>query len=479
MLPISIRSCPIRKFPSNRRQFLRTAATAAAAFTIVPRHVLGGKGYQAPSDTVNIAAIGAGGKATGTLRNMMSENVMALCDVDDSRAAETRERFPDASYDKDFRVMLDKYGDDIDAVVVTTPDHMHATAGLAAMEMGKHVYIEKPLARTIAEVRMLTKMAESKPELITQMGNQGASGDGIRRTQELYEAGLIGDVHTVYAWTNRPIWPQGGHVPQGTDPIPADFDWNLWLGIAQMRPHNSAYHPFAWRGYWDFGTGALGDMGCHIVDTPFYILNLGYPVSAEASVVQVFSQNWNPDYTPETCPPAAKIHVKFPTRGEKPPVELIWTDGGILPGRPEELGVDEQMGNGSSGFIMVGDKGKLMADTYGQNPRLLPTSRMEEISVPETLPRVETSHEMDWVNGIKQNYQPSSHLGKAGPLTETILMGNLAVRGYEYRFPKLSGEEGEYELRGRTRLLWDGEEMRVTNVEDMNRFVGPGDLRSF
>ena len=468
-----------KTIPSSRRQFLRTAAGAAAAFTIVPRHVLGGKGFTAPSDTVNIGAIGAGGKATGTLQALMSENVMALCDVDDSRAADTRARFPKASYDRDFRVMLDKHGKDLDAVVVTTPDHMHATAGLAAMELGKHVYIEKPLARTIAEVRMLTEMAEKNPQLITQMGNQGASGNGIRRTQELYEAGLIGDVHTVYAWTNRPVWPQGGALPQGEDPIPADFDWNLWLGIAAMRPHNNAYHPFSWRGYWDFGTGALGDMGCHIVDSPFYILELGYPVSAEASVAQVFSQPWNPDYHPETCPPATKIHVKFPARGEKPPVELVWSDGGILPGRPEELGVDEPMGNSDGGFLMVGTKGKLMADVYGQNPRLLPTSRMDEINVPETLPRVETSHEMDWINGIKEGYQPSSHLGKAGPLTETILMGNLAVRGYEYRFPKMDGQEGEYELRGRTRLLWDGEAMRVTNVDEMNRFVGPGDLRSF
>ena len=470
---------PHKTIPSSRRQFLRTAAGAAAAFTIVPRHVLGGKGFQAPSDTVNIAAIGAGGKATGTLRNLMSENVIALCDVDDQRAADSRARFPNATYDQDFRVMLEKYGKDIDAVVVTTPDHMHATAGLAAMDLDKHLYIEKPLTRTIAEARMLTEMAARKPQLVTQMGNQGASGEGIRRCQEIYEAGLIGKVHTVYAFTNRPVWPQGGKLPQGTDPIPPGFDWNLWLGIAAMRPHNKAYHPFSWRGYWDFGTGALGDMGCHILDSPFYILGLGYPVSAEASVAQVFSQPWNPDYNPETCPPASKIHVKFPQRGEDPPVELIWSDGGILPGRPEELGVDEPLGNSDGGFIMVGDKGKLMADTYGGNPRLLPTSRMEEIDVPQTLPRVLTSHEMDWINGIKEGYQPSSHLAKAGPLTETILMGNLAVRGYAYRFPKVDGEEGEYELRGRTRLNWDGENMRVTNVDEMNAFVGPGELREF
>lgn len=465
---------------TNRRKFLRDAATTAAAFTIVPRHVLGGKGYKAPSDTVNIAAIAAGGKATGTLKNLMGENVIALCDVDDKRAAETRERFPKASYDHDFRVMLDKHGDDIDAVVVTTPDHMHAIAAMAAMEMGKHVYVEKPLTRTIAEARMLTEMAKENPQLVTQMGNQGASGEGIRRTQELYEAGLIGDVHTVKAWTNRPIWPQGGRVPQGEDPIPANFDWNLWLGPAEMRSFKQdVYHPFAWRGFWDFGTGALGDMGCHILDTPFYILELGYPTSAEASVVQVFSQNWNPDYNPETCPPASKIHINFPERGSKPPVKLVWMDGGILPERPKELAPDEELGEWGGGIIMEGSKGKLMADVYGRNPRLLPLSRNEEIDVPQTLPRVETTHEMDWINGIKEGYQPSSHLGKAGPLTETILMGNLAVRGYNYRFPKADGQEDEYEIRGRTRLNWDGDDMRVTNVDEMNAFVGPGEIREF
>lgn len=470
---------PKQTIPTSRRKFIKTAGTAAAGFTIVPRHVLGGKGFKAPSDTVNVAAIGAGGKANGTLKGLMSENIIALCDVDDKRSAESRERFPKATYEKDFRVMLDKYGKDIDAVVVTTPDHTHAIAGLAAMELDKHVYIEKPLAHSIAEVRALTEMAKAKPQLVTQMGNQGASGEGIRKTQEIYEAGLIGDVHTVYAWTNRPIWPQGGKPPQGSTPVPATMDWNLWLGPAAMRPHHDAYYPFAWRGFWDFGTGALGDMGCHIVDTPFYILELGYPTSAEASVVQVFSQNWNPDYNPETCPPGSKVHLKFPARGEKPPVELIWSDGGIQPGRPEELGADEPFGDWGNGVLMVGTKGKLLADVYGRNPRLLPTSLMENINVPETLPRVKTSHEMDWINGIKEGYQPSSHLAKAGPLTETILMGNLAVRGYEYRFPKAGGKEDEYEIRGRTRILWNGEKMEVTNVPDMNLFVSRQEPREF
>ena len=469
--------------PTNRRKFLRTVAMTAAGFYIVPRHVLGGPGYTAPSDTVNVAAIGAGGKGEHTLKNMFGREgvrVVALCDVDDERAAGSVARFPEASYHRDYRRMLSERGADIDAVVISTPDHTHAVAGLACMEAGKHVYIEKPLARTIAEVRALTEMAAAKPELVTQMGNQGASGEGIRRTQEYVEAGLIGDVHTVHAWTNRPIWPQGGGLPEGSTPIPDHFDWNLWLGPAAMRPHHDAYHPFAWRGYWDFGTGALGDMGCHILDTPFYILELGYPTSAEASVVPMFTKNWQPDYNPATAPPASKVHLQFPARGQKPPVEVIWTDGGILPRRPDELAPDEQMGEWGGGIILEGTRGKLMADVYGKNPRLLPLSLNDQITVEETLPRVTTSHEMDWINGIRQGYQPSSHLGKAGPLTEMILMGNLAVRGYEHRFPKPNPEkEGDYVLPGRTKLLWDGEAMRVTNVEEMNGFVVGEEARAF
>ncbi|MEO0734683.1 MAG: Gfo/Idh/MocA family oxidoreductase, partial [Bacteroidota bacterium] len=391
-----------QKKTTSRRKFLQTSGTAAAGFMIVPRHVLGGKGYKAPSDTVNIAAIGSGGKGGGNLKAVLSENIVALCDVDSERAAEMFGQLPKAKRYKDYRKMLDAQHKDIDAVMISTPDHTHAITGLACMALDKHVYIEKPLAHSIAEVRALSEAAKNKPYLITQMGNQGASGEGIRKTQEIYEAGLIGEVHTVYAWTNRPIWPQGGGAPQGSEPIPDHLDWNLWLGPADKRPYHPAYHPFAWRGYWDFGTGALGDMGCHIIDTPFYILELGYPTAAEASVVPIFSQNWNADYNPESCPPASKIHIQFPARGDKPPVELIWSDGGIQPKRPDELLVDEPMGDWGNGIIMEGTKGKLMADVYGANPRLLPTKLMDNITVPETLPRVETSHQMDWINGIKE-----------------------------------------------------------------------------
>ncbi len=462
---------------TSRRKFLQQAAFTGVAFTIVPRSVLGGPGFLAPSDKVNLAFVGVGGKGWGAIRNMASHNIVALCDVDDKQAAEAFDAHPKAKRYRDYRKMLEQK--DIDAVVVSTPDHTHFDISMAAMLLDKHLYVEKPLAHNITEVRALTEMAKKKPHLITQMGNQGASGEGIRQTQEIYEAGLIGEVHKVYAWTNRPVWPQGGKMPTEAQPIPDHIDWNLWLGAAPQHPYNEAFHPFAWRGYWDFGTGALGDMGCHILDTPFYILGLGYPTSAEASVGQVFSQNWTADYNPGSCPPSSKIHIQFPARGAKPPVELIWSDGGILPRRPEGLGTDEPMGGWDGGIIMEGSRGTLLADVYGRNPRLLPTKLMETIKVEPSLARVTTSHELDWLNGIVKNYQPSSHLLKAGPLTETVLMGNLAIRAYDYRFPRVGGKEGEFDIPGRTKILWDGENMKITNLPQLNFLVAREDRRKY
>ncbi len=433
---------------------------------------MGGKGYTAPSDKLNIVGIGVGGKGTSNLEALESQNIVALCDVDYARAEESFKRFPKAKKYKDYRVMYDEMMKDIDAVVVSTPDHSHALPGLIALRNDKHVYIEKPLAHNIREVRLLTEAAAARPKVATQMGNQGASGEGTRRIQEMLAADMIGEVHTIHAWTNRPIWPQGGKVPEGTMPVPATLDWNLWLGAAEERPYHEAYHPFSWRGYWDFGTGALGDMACHIIDSSFYALDLGYPSSAQASVGQVYSQNWNPDYHPETAPPSSTIHLEFPARGKgRPAVSMHWYDGGILPQRPEELLPDEMMGEWGGGVILEGTKGKLMHDVYGNNPRLIPTTRMEEKMPEPTMPRVEVSHQMDWANAAKEGRQPSSHLGKAGPLTETVLMGNLAIRGYDQRFPKAGGKKDEYNVPGRTTLIWDGPNMRVTNVEEMNHFV--------
>ena len=464
---------------SGRRSFIKKAALVGSAFTIVPRFVLGGKGYIPPSDKLNIAAIGVGGRGMNNLNELTSENHIAFADVDWNLASSAFNKWPKAHRYKDYRIMLEKHHAEIDAVVISTPDHAHAGAGLATMSLGKHVFIEKPLAHNIAEVRALTEMASINSHLITQMGNQGASGEGIRISEELFKSGIIGEVNKVYAWTNRPVWPQGGPAPKEVHAVPDHLDWNLWLGPAKFRPYNKIFHPFSWRGFWDYGTGALGDMGCHILDTPFYILNLGFPAAAEASVSQIYSQNWTADYNPESCPPSSKVHVYFPSRDEMPPVELVWMDGGILPGRPEELLTEELMGNRDGGVLMIGSKGKLLADVYGRNPRLLPTSLMNEISIPKTIPRVMTSHGMDWVNGIKQGYQPSSHFGKAGSLTETVLMGNLAIRAFNYRTPKAGGRIGEVEHPGRTKLLWDGKNMQITNVDDLNQFVKRENPRNF
>ncbi len=460
--------------PSSRRKFLKQSTAAAAGLYIVPRHVLGGRGFLAPSDRVRVMGVGAGGKGQSNLIPIDSEYMVALCDIDQKHAAKTFEHFPKAKAYTDFRKMYDEQLENVDAVVVSTPDHTHAIASLAALYAGKHVYCEKPLVHNIKEARLMTQAAAANPKLVTQMGNQGASGEGIRKITEWLAADLIGDVHTMHAWTNRPIWPQGNAAPTVAAPKPDYIDWDSWVGPAKMVPYHPLYHPFAWRGWWDFGTGALGDMGCHIIDSAFYALELGYPTSAEASVVPIYSQNWNPDHTPEACPVASRIILEFPARGAKPAVKLNWFDGGLLPERPEELGTDERMGDGGSGVILEGTKGKLMHDTYANNPRLLPLSRNEQETFPaETLPRVSTNHNMDWINAIKEGRQPSSPFTKAGPLTETVLMGNLAVRAYDARVPAPTADRPDnYERPGRTKLLWDGANMQITNIPELNYMVG-------
>ena len=457
----------------DRRSFIKQTTTAAAGFMIVPRHVLG-RGYQAPSDRVRVMAVGAGGKGESNLISIDSEYIVALCDIDQKHAANTFQHFPQAKAYTDFRKMYDEQLPNVDAVVVSTPDHTHAIASLAALYADKHVYCEKPLVHNIREARLMTQAAQARPQLVTQMGNQGASGEGIRTITEWLNADLLGDVHTMHAWTNRPVWPQGYPAPTEGVPKPAHVDWESWVGPAPMVPYHPLYHPFAWRGWWDFGTGALGDMGCHIIDSAFYALELGYPTSAEASVVPLYTQNWSPDYRPEACPVASKIKLTFPARGDKPAMKLTWHDGGLLPERPDGLKPGEQMGDGGSGVILIGTKGTLMHDTYANNPRLLPLELNEQKDrFPEkTIPRVTTSHNMDWINAIKEGRQPSSHFGKAGPLTETVLMGNLAVRAYDYRLPKANGTPGSYErpARGQT-LLWDGPNMQITNIPELNFMV--------
>ena len=448
----------------SRRRFL-AGSLAAATFSVVPRHVLGGSGEKPPSEKLNIAGVGVGGMGHGNVNNCSGENIVALCDVDENYASRTFKKYPKAKVWKDFRRMLDKQKE-IEAVVVATPDHTHAIVSLAAMELGKGVYTQKPLTHSVWEARKLREAAQ-KYDVATQMGNQGHAGDSVRQLKEWIQAGAIGKVREVHCWTDRPFgwWPQGVGRPKGTPSVPSNLDWNLWLGPAPKRPYHPAYHPFAWRGWWDFGTGSLGDMGCHVMDGPFFALELGYPTSVEATVTgfkggahdmikldghefPVQSSCVGPDA--ETAPAASVIRYDFPERGDMPPVSLTWWDGGLKPERPPEL---ESSHLPSNGNLFIGDKGKILCGTYGSNLRMVPRSKMDDFDAPPaTLDRIKVSHEEDWIRACKGGKPASSNFNYSGPLTEVVLLGNLALR------------------TGR-RLEWNGEKMKVTNVPDANKYV--------
>ncbi len=461
----------------SRRKFIQSAGVAAAAFTIVPRFVLG-KGYRAPSDTLYVAGIGVGGKGESDIASFAKSGkaeITFLCDVDDRRAAKSIASFPKAKYYRDFREMLDKEHRTIDAVSVSTPDHNHAVQALAAMQLGKHVYVQKPLTHDIYEARVLTEAAK-KYKVVTQMGNQGASGDGVRQLREWYNAGLIGDVHTVYVWTNRPVWPQGIQWPTQPTPVPKELDWDLWLGTAPYKEYVDKIVPFNWRGWWDYGTGALGDMACHLVEPPFRVLNLNYPLDVTASVGSVYVDEFQRGYFPESCPPSSYVIFTFPGKG-KQNLKLHWMDGGIQPPRPDELGPNEIMGDGGNGVIFVGSKGKMMCSTYGANPQLLPTSKTAEVKVKQSIPRVPdgaNGHYAQWVEACLAGYgkmEVSSPFEIAGPLTETILMGNLAIRSHDIREPR-QDRPGQFNYPGRNiKLMWDGQNMKITNFDPANQFV--------
>jgi predicted dehydrogenase len=463
---------------NSRRRFLKNALTASAGFYIVPRHVLG-KGFIAPSDKLTIAAIGAGGKGHDDISHFSKSgkaNIAYLCDVDDRQAAESRKEFPNAKYYKDFREMLSREGKHIDAVSVSTPDHTHAVAAMAAMQLNKHVYVQKPLTHDIYEARVLTEAAH-RYKVVTQMGNQGASGDGVRQLQEWYNAGLVGDIHTIYCYTDRPIWPQGVARPTTASPIPPELNYDLWLGTAPEKDYFDGVLPFNWRGWWDYGTGALGDMACHIMAPAFAILNLGYPVSAECSVATKYIENWQVGYFPDSGPIASHITLTFKGQNGKPDVELHWMDGGIQPTRPEELGPNEMMGDGGNGAIFLGTKGKMMCGTYGILPQLLPTSKTKTTHVPQTIARVpggDEGHYAAWIEAAIAGYGSekaknlSSNFDIAGPLTESVLMGNLAIRSNNIQVKK--GNNIEYPGR-HIKLLWDGPNMKITNFDDANQYV--------
>jgi predicted dehydrogenase len=432
-----------------RRQML-AAGAAAAVFTIVPRHVLGGPGYRPPSEKLNIAGVGVGGQGGSDLAEFSSENIVALADVDWDYAADTFKKYPQAKKYRDFREMLDKEAG-IDAVVVGTPDHAHAIVSIAAIKRGKHVYCEKPLTRTIYEARELARTAREH-KVATQMGNQGMAFEGNRLINEWIADGAIGAVREVHVWSDRPThggrlplyWAQGIERPDDQPRVPASLDWDLWLGPAPWRPYHPAYAPFRWRGWWDFGSGGPGDMGIHNIAPVFSALQLGAPRSVNASSTAVCT---------ETLPLASCVHYEFPARGDRPAVNLNWYDGGLLPARPEELESGRNL-NREDGILFVGDQGKMLVEGWGgQSPRLIPEKRMRDYKRPaKSLPR-SVGHYNEWIEACKRGTPTRSSFDFAGPLTEAVLLGTVCVR--------MGGQQ----------LDWDSENLKVTNIPDANKYI--------
>jgi len=515
----------------SRRKFMRTAATAAAtgaSAMIVPRYVLG-QGMTPPSDLVNIASIGIGGRGGAVTQNMMSQNIVAICDVDfallDNRLAQWRntafpitgparagggggrgpsaattqptwqnfgvsklqqeanakwkaepqadllrrfvtDQIPRITRYRDYREMLEKQKD-IDAVMIATPDHMHAPIASAAMSLGKHVYVEKPMCWSVHEARHLARKAVDT-KVVTQMGNQGHSQDGARRGQDYLASGVLGDIREVHVWTNRPFafWPQGVPRPSaaagtanwnsaglnarlanamaaGNYPVPDTLSWDLFLGVAPFVDYHPVYHPFNWRGWVDWGQGALGDMGAHLVDHAVWGLKLGLPTTIETL---------STPFNGASYPSATTTYYDFPARQGMPAVKMVWYDGGLLPPRPEEMG-DARLDPGG-GVLYIGTKGKMLQDTYGANPRLLPIAQHNSFGAPrEQTPRIpHQSHEMNWVNAIRGREEASCPFSYAAHLNEIMLLGVVA-------------------LRANAKLQYDGANMRITNNAAANDFL--------
>jgi predicted dehydrogenase len=463
-------------------------------------------GYQSPNEKLNIASIGAGGKAASDIAACaMTENITALCDVDEVRAARTFEKFPQVPKYKDFRVMLDKEDKNVDAVIVTIPDFMHATAAIHAMERGKHVYVQKPLAHTVWECRKLRE-AGRKYNVATQMGNQGYSNEGTRQCAEMIWAGEIGNVTEVHAWTNRPVWPQGLPELPAPAPVPPTMDWNLWLGIDSYRPYSPKYAPFNWRGFFDFGSGALGDMACHILGAPNMALRLGAPTSVECIKIEGPSKYYYPSQS--------VIRFDFPSRENMPPVTIYWYDammnapkipgvpdgeilgdlprdrqpperlmpnaqpqerqivGGVFtdafftphpvpappppktPPTPEERAIEERIRRGSNGSLFVGDKGFITTGTYGEWTRLIPVEKMRDYQFPPEVLTRSPGHYRDWIRACKGGDPACSNFNVAAPFTEWVTLGALAIR-----------------CQGK--LEWDSENMRITNNSEANDMLSP------
>jgi predicted dehydrogenase len=426
----------------KRRHFLKLAG-AAAAWTIVPRHVLGGEDHTPPSEKLNIAGVGIGGQGAGDLREMATENIVALCDVDWQKAAGTFKAYPKAERFRDYRQMLDKCRG-IEAVMIATPDHMHAPITLAALRAGKHVYVEKPMAHSIEEARVMTRVAKGTG-LVTQMGNNGHAGEGLRLTREWLQAGVIGIVREIHCWSDRPgtFWKQDLDRPQDTPPVPQDLDWDLWLGAAPVRPYHPVYHPRAWRGWFDFGTGALGDMAIHNMDPAFYALDLDAPVATDAQTSPLKRESY---------PAWEIITYEFAAKGSRPAVKLLWYDGGKMPPRPKDL--DEGIKLADNGIYFVGDKGTMLCGGWSGMPGIFPKSlRLEFQKPPKTIPR-SPGHRVEWIQACKDRKPADAKAGFAysGLFTESLLVGNLAVRLQQ-------------------RIEWDAAAMKAKNAPEAERLV--------
>ncbi len=432
----------------SRRKFLQSSTAAAIGLAVVPNTVLGKDfGHTAPSDKLNILGVGIGGRGASVLRGLETENIIGLCDVDWKYAKGVFDRYPNAKRYKDYRKMYDEMLKDADAVMVATADHTHAIIAAEAIVAGKHVYVEKPLTHTVYESRLLTNLAR-KHKVATQMGNQGASGEGVRKVCDWIWNGEIGEIKRVDTFTDRPIWPQGLARPEKVDKVPKTLDWDLFIGPAQFRPYNSIYSPWNWRGWWDFGTGALGDMACHILHPVFKGLQLKYPTKVEGSSTMLLN---------ECAPNAQFVHYTFPERDNMPKVampevDVYWYDGGLMPERPAGLAPGKNLNDAGGAAIFYGTKDTLICGCYGRNPYLVsgrvPNAPKRNREIPGN------DHQQDWIRACKESpenrVKSASDFSEAGPFNEMVVMGVLAVR-----------------LQSLNRVLeWDGENMRFTNIPE-------------